>query len=83
MYKKFSAISPSFGKRIIHFLTEQILRLDQLNPQLAARFVKPFTRWRRFDETRRELMKQQLETLLHTTSLSTDVYELVSKTLVC
>ncbi len=65
------------------FLTEQILRLDQLNPQLAARFVKPFTRWRRFDETRRELMKQQLETLLHTTGLSTDVYELVNKTLVC
>jgi aminopeptidase N len=64
------------------FLKEQILRLDALNPQLAARFVKPFTRWRRFDETRRKLMQQQLEALLHTTGLSADVYELVSKTLI-
>lgn len=63
------------------FLKEQILRLDALNPQLAARFIKPFTRWRRFDPLRRDLMHKQLETLIKTTGLSADVYELASKTL--
>lgn len=63
------------------FLTEQIQHLDRLNPQIAARLVKPFTQWRRFDAHRQKLMREQLETIIKIPALSTDVYEIASKSL--
>lgn len=62
------------------WLRECILRLDAINPQIAARMVKPFTSWRRYDEVRQVLMKKELLTMLNQ-RLSNDVYELVSKSL--
>lgn len=63
------------------FLAECVLKLDALNPQIAARMVKPLVDWKRFDQKRQLLMRQQLEIILQNTSLSNDVYELVSKSL--
>jgi aminopeptidase N len=63
------------------FLAEQILILDRLNPQIAARLLSPLCRWRRFDAPRREAMKVQLERILGTPNLSKDVYEVASKSL--
>lgn len=63
------------------FLSEQIQRLDKINPQIAARLVKPFTQWRRFDAHRQALMREQLEKLIKLAGLSPDVYEIVSKSL--
>ncbi len=65
-----------------HFLSEQIAYLDSRNPQIAARLVKPFTSWQRFDSTRRELMREQLEYIVKIPGLSADVYEIASKSLV-
>ena len=63
-------------------LAERIERLNALNPQIAARLVKPLTAWRRFAAPRRELMRGQLQRLAARSDLSPDVFELVSKALV-
>jgi aminopeptidase N len=63
------------------FLSEQIQHLDPINPQIAARLVKPFTQWKRFDADRQALMREQLEKLVKIPGLSSDVYEMVSKSL--
>ena len=64
------------------FLADQVLALDPMNPQIAARLVSAFTLWKRYDEKRKILMKAQLERILKTPKLSKDVYEVVSKSLV-
>ncbi len=58
-----------------------VREIDRLNPQVAARLAGAFSQWRRYDETRRELMRAELETTLRASSLSPDVFEIVSKTL--
>ncbi|MEJ2032203.1 MAG: aminopeptidase N [Deltaproteobacteria bacterium] len=63
------------------FLVDQVLTLDPLNPQTAARLLGPLTRWRRYDRHRQELMKKQLERILTISNLSRDVYEVVTKSL--
>ncbi len=63
------------------FLTEQVLALDPINPQIAARLVSGFTMWKRYDEKRRGLMKAELERIRHQAGISRDVYEIVSKSL--
>ncbi len=63
------------------FLTEQILALDRMNPQIAARLVTPFTNWRRYDQKRQSLMHEQLKYLHMQTKLSADVSEIVEKSI--
>ncbi len=63
------------------YLAEQVLDVDKLNPQTAARLVTPLGRWRRFDAGRAQLMRKQLERLAGSNGLSKDVYEMVSKSL--
>ncbi|AKH21822.1 aminopeptidase N [Sedimenticola thiotaurini] len=63
------------------FLSDRVLELDQLNPQVAARMVRLMTRWQRYDPARQRLMQTQLERILHTSGVSRDVYEIVSKSL--
>ncbi|MFI4955271.1 MAG: aminopeptidase N, partial [Gammaproteobacteria bacterium] len=66
------------GYRLI---ADEILRIDGFNPHVAARLVSGFSRWRCFDEERQQLMGHELERVLSHQGLSSDVYELVSKTL--
>lgn len=63
------------------FLSNIVIELNAINPQLASRMTGAFTQWRRFDRHRQELMKTALERILHTDHLSRDVYEVVRKTL--
>ncbi len=63
------------------FLAEQIIILDKMNPQIAARLVTPFTIWKRYDQKRRMLMHEQLMHLSMQSSLSADVSEIVEKSL--
>lgn len=63
------------------FLSEMLMTLDKLNPQIAARLATPFTRWQRYDQSRQDLMKQQLEQLAKQ-ELSRDLREVVDKSLV-
>ena len=63
------------------FLADQILALNAFNSQIAARQVAAFTRWRKFDPTRQQGMRDQLERILEAPKLSPDVYEIVAKSL--
>jgi aminopeptidase N len=63
------------------FLTDQILRLNSINPQIAARMLTPFSRWRRYDTARQDLMKQELNRILAEPELARDLYEIASKSL--
>lgn len=63
------------------FLTDVVLSLDPVNPQIAARMLGPLTHWRRFNEKRQKLMKQELERILNHKKISNDVYEIASKSL--
>jgi len=64
------------------FLADQVITLDNLNPQVAARMIEPLTRWKRYDKIRQNLMRKQLERILQIKGLSKNVYELVTKSLV-
>ncbi len=55
--------------------------IDAMNPQIASRLSVPLTRWKRFSETRQKLMKEQLQRLISLPDLSSDVSELVEKSL--
>jgi len=63
------------------FLTDQILVLDTLNPQVASRMLSPLTKWRKYGAQRQEKMRAQLARILAKPGLSKDVYEVVSKSL--
>jgi len=63
------------------FLADMIIAADKLNPQVAARMVPAFGRWRRFEPKRSEMMRQALERIVATPGLSKDVYEQASKSL--
>ena len=63
------------------FLADQVLRLDKLNPQVAARMIGALSRWRRYDTARAQLMHAELERVAASEAISKDVYEMVSKSL--
>ena len=63
------------------FLADQVLVLNAINPQIAARLLSAFTRWRKYDADRRLRMQVQLERILNVADLSPDVYEIAAKSL--
>ncbi|XP_042024351.1 puromycin-sensitive aminopeptidase-like isoform X1 [Salvia splendens] len=63
------------------FLGELVVQLDKINPQVASRMVSAFSRWRRYDETRQNHAKAQLEMILSANGLSENVFEIASKSL--
>ena len=65
------------------FLADQVICLNALNPQIASRLLAPLTRWAKYDGARQQLMKAELERILASGELSSDVFEVVSKSLAC
>jgi aminopeptidase N len=63
------------------FLADQILALDPLNPQIAARLTRAFDRWKKFDAGRQSRARSQLERIQGTDGLSRDTLEVVTKAL--
>ena len=63
------------------FLADMIIAADKINPQVAARLVPAFGRWKRFEPKRAQMMRAQLERIVATAGLSKDVYEQASKSL--
>jgi len=63
------------------FLADMIIAADKLNPQIAARLVPAFGRWRRFEPKRSAMMKAALERIVAAPGLSKDVFEQASKSL--
>ncbi len=63
------------------FMGEQILALDPINPQVAARMARNFERWKRFEPKRQALMKAALEQVATVHGLSKETAEVVNKSL--
>jgi aminopeptidase N len=63
------------------FLADQVITLDALNPQVAARMARGFDRWKKFDERRQARAKAALERIRDSKGLSRDVAEIVTKAL--
>jgi len=63
------------------FLADNIIKLDDLNPQIASRLLTPLIRWKKFDSNRRVLMLDQLKRIHAKEGLSKDVREVVEKSL--
>lgn len=63
------------------FLTEQILALNTVNPQIAARLVTPLTRWKKFPEPNGQQMREALQNIANHANLVKDLHEIVSKSL--
>ena len=61
-------------------LANAVIELNRLNPEIAARLITPLTRWQRFDETRQQLMRAELERIKRE-PLSSNVFEVVEKAL--
>ncbi|WP_368643139.1 aminopeptidase N [Castellaniella ginsengisoli] len=63
------------------FWAEQVLALDALNPEIAARLSRAFDNWARHEPTARAGMQAALQRVLAAPSLSRNVREIVSKAL--
>ncbi len=63
------------------FWIEQVMRLDRLNPTVAARVARALDRWRKFTPNRGRLMRDALLQVAGSATLSRDVREIVTKAL--
>ncbi|QSA96205.1 aminopeptidase N [Methylococcus sp. EFPC2] len=63
------------------FLGDHVIELNAINPQIASRMVSPLTQWRRYDDGRQKLIREQLRRIADTAGISKDVYEVASKSL--
>ncbi len=63
------------------FLADQVIRLNGINPQIAARLLTALTSWRRYDERHQQPMHAALTRVAETPDISRDVFEVASKAL--
>jgi aminopeptidase N len=63
------------------FLREQVLLLNQVNPQVAARLVTHLTQWKKLAKPYTKLMYDQLKVIADEPNLVKDIYEIVTKSL--
>jgi aminopeptidase N len=63
------------------FLADQVLALDKMNPQIAARMLGTLRSWRALESGRRAKARKALQRIARTKSLSPDVQEIVLRVL--
>ena len=63
------------------FVAAQVLALDAINPQIAARLARALVQWRRLEPQGRARNRAALERLAEAPNLSPDLYEIVHKSL--
>ncbi len=64
------------------FLAEQVIALDAINPQVAARMARGFDRWKKFDAGRQAHARAALERIHDAKGISKGVLEIASRALV-
>jgi aminopeptidase N len=60
------------------FLTDMLIKIDAINPQVAARLAKPFTQASHLDRSRQKAMHTELQRLAQH-RLSRDLAEVINK----
>ena len=88
---RFRAIFGSFTTNSVAFhqlsghgyelLANWIIKLDQINPQTAARMSTTFDTWKIYDKKRQSLIKTQLNRILDKKNLSKDTSEIIERIL--
>jgi len=63
------------------FWAEQVIALNAINPQVAARLARSLDRWRKYAPDLREKMEAALQQVAKSDKLSKDVRELITKSL--
>ena len=63
------------------FVADAVVRLDAINPQVAARLVTAFGPWRSYEPVRRAQMRHELERLAARKDSSPDLADLVGRAL--
>jgi aminopeptidase N len=63
------------------FVAQQVISLNDTNPQIASRLVRTLMRWKKYMNPCADKMRQQLEAIAKHKTISKDVYEIVSKSL--
>ena len=61
--------------------TDWLIRLDPVNPQVAARMCGAFQTWRHYDAGRQDLIHRELGRIARTSGLSSDTREMVERIL--
>ena len=85
------ALLVTFGMNVVCFhdksgegyrlIANHVLKIDQINSQVAARVLQPLSRWQIVDRKRQELMKAELNRIAEASRLSSDIYEIITKSL--
>ena len=60
------------------FITDQILILDSINPSSASSLSSAFSKWKSLDNSRKKLMKINMERILKKKGLSTNTFEIIN-----
>ncbi|MNS78808.1 Aminopeptidase N [compost metagenome] len=63
------------------FLTDLLIALNEVNPQVASRLITPLIQFKRLDEGRKTLIRAELTRLANLEGLARDLFEKVSKAL--
>jgi aminopeptidase N len=63
------------------FWAEQVIALNAINPQVAARLARSLDRWRKYAPALQSKMRAALQQVADTPSLSKDVLEVITKSL--
>ena len=63
------------------FVADKVIELNQVNPQIAARLVGTFNKWRSFTQPYQSLMQSELNRISNEKGLTKDVLEIVTKAL--
>ncbi|HHQ4472186.1 aminopeptidase N [Aeromonas sp. S41-2] len=63
------------------FLTDLLIELNEVNPQVASRLITPLIQFKRLDEGRKALIRTELTRLANLGGLARDLFEKVSKAL--
>lgn len=85
LFNVFAASNPvgfhGGGAESYAFIADQVARLNDINPQVAARLVGAFNNWRKFGGETRSLMQQQLQRIQAMSGISSAVADIVGKAL--
>jgi len=61
------------------FLADAVIRLNDSNPQIAARLLLPLIQWKKYNSSRQLMMKAQLQRVSEIKNLAKDVFEITEK----
>ena len=63
------------------FWAESVIKLNKINPQVAARLARALDRWKKFSKVNKDLMHEALKRVANEKDLSPDVQEVINKAL--